>query len=186
MKKLIVLVAAALSLNAMALTIDMNLTMNDKTKLTGKSDTLFVRAQSVVSGNFAITVTDDGETQSVSQEIPPQGNFDPSFSIEVLNGDKVRLIDSEENIDQVVPAKVKKTMFGNLKTVKISKETLKLIYAEALERDGLTLLSSFGLETDEITLKTSFDFSDLVCALDKGTGNLDCDQSAALNIHAND
>lgn len=186
MKKLIVLLAAALSFNTMALTLDMNLTMNDQTNLAAKSDSLFVRTQSVVSGNFSITVTEEGETQTVGQDIPPQGTFDQKYSLEIIDNNRVRIVDIDSNIDQVVSAKVSKTMFGNLKSLSITKETLKAVYAEELEREGLTLLSSFGLQTDELTLSTGFDFTDMDCVYDKNAKNLLCEQSASLIIKASD
>ncbi|TNE96941.1 MAG: hypothetical protein EP326_12400 [Deltaproteobacteria bacterium] len=186
MKKLIVLIAAALSFNTMALTLDMNLTMNDQTTLKAQNEKTFIRTQSVVSGKFSITVTEDGDTQTVGQDIPPQGVFEPTFSLELIDSGRLRIVDKDENIDQIVAAKISKTMFGTLKTVSISKETLKAVYAESLQREGLMLLSSFGLETDELTLSTGFDFTDMDCAYDKDAKNLLCEQSALLSIKASD
>lgn len=186
MKKLIVLLAAALSFNTMAMSLDMSLTMDDQTNLKAHGENIFIRTQSVVSGKFSITVSDDGETQTVGQEIPPQGVFDQNFSLEIIDSNRLRIVDKDENIDQVIAAKIKKTMFGNLKTLSISKETLKAVYAESLEREGLTLLSSFGLQTDELTLSTGFDFTDMDCVYDKDAKNLLCEQSASLIIKASD
>ncbi len=186
MKKLIVLIAAALSFNTMALTLDMNLVLNDQTNLKAQNESTFIRTQSVISGNFSISVTEDGDTQTVGQDIPPTGVFEPTFSLELIDNGRLRIVDKDENIDQVIAAKIKKTMFGTLKTVSISKETLKAVYAESLQREGLTLLSSFGLQTDELTLSTGFDFTDMECAYDKDAKSLLCEQTATLKIMASD
>lgn len=187
MKKIIALVAVILCFNALALTIDMNLKVKDETQLKSSESEkdLYVRSQSVVSGSFSVTVTENGDAQSVSQEMPPQGNFEPTFALEIL-GDRVRLVDRDENIDQIIPAVVSKTFFGNLKGLKISKEALKVIYGESLRRNGLSLLSNLGLHIDGVSLETGFDFTDMDCIVDKKTKDLLCNQSAEITINATD
>ena len=184
MKILIALLALALGSNTMALSLDMSLTVDDQTSLKAHGEDTFIRTQSVISGKFSITVNDEGETQTIKQEIPPKGIFDQNFSIEIIDSNRLRIVDKNEDIDQVITAKIKKTIFGNLKKLSISKETLKAVYAESRERHGLGLLSSFGLQTDELLFSTEFDFTDLDCFYEKSEQSLFCEQSYGLMIKA--
>lgn len=184
MKKLIAIVAAALSFNAMALSVDMTISASGRTSLKIIDKTTFTQYYEEANGRVDVTVTEDGQSQSFGQEVPPQISNSSDVTIKIVDKNSVRFIDTKEEIDVVVPASVDKTFTGKVKKVVIASEQMVALYSKSLEREGLTALAGMNINTDEVNHRTSFDFSDYSCKRD---GNdLKCAQDMAINIKVDD
>jgi hypothetical protein len=183
LKKLILISIAAFSFNVMALTVELNLSTKGKTLLNETENETYVQTYSESSGQFTVSYIGDGNNYGFGQDIPISITNSDNISIQILKRDKkVRYIDTRENIDKVVPVKIKKTMFGNMKKLIIKEKTMKALYKDSLVREGLETLQTMYVNTEEMNIETSVKFSSLSC--DATEEGLKCTQERSISLKA--
>lgn len=179
MKKILISALVLFSVSAFADGVDMDISIqgSDVYRVDGKRlEGDFSR----ISGNIAIEVRQDGQTQNVNMPIPlTQAPNDTR--IEVVGKNRVRITEATQGIDAVVPAVIKKKMSGKIKSLKISSESYLIAMRPVLEKQGLDMLQGFDISSDDASLSLDLDMSDINCALNE-TKDLECDSSLTIKI----
>ena len=183
MKKYVAVAALALSFNAMALTVDMTISASQKALFKKSGDT-FTQYYVEANGRFDMKVEEDGKVQSFGQDVPTEILNSDTISMTVDGKNRIKYIDTIEEINKIIPAKVKKSLTGKVKSIVVDSEVMVSLYSKSLEREGLSALSGLNVNMDELNLKTDFDFSNFSCS--KKDDGLECTQDLSITIHADD
>lgn len=182
MKALIlsILLLSSSSLMAMSLDIKIQLQGIDAYSLNGER---LEGSQSSMSGMVIFDVEDGGSKQHFEEQLPSQAGENTAL-LTILDKKNVEIVDATQGIRATVPAKIKKSLFGGLKSIKIDSEDYLSAYSPVLEAQGLNILRAFRISTDELNLSTQLLASDYECEVEEG--DLLCKSSVELIIHAND
>ena len=121
----------------------------------------------------------DGLHEQGLTEVPNKGG-----KITVVDKGTLRYEDFSENINELVAAKVKSS-WGKVKSIEISKDEYKRIYADVLQKTGAALLQKFSINTDEMNLSFSLDIKKIECSR-LSDAILECNQEVKMIINAND
>ncbi|MFG1486446.1 hypothetical protein [Halobacteriovorax sp. DA5] len=138
--------------------------------------------KSTIEGDFDMVISVEGSRNEISQGVPTKQILN-KMKLNVVSKKAVQIIFEEHEIDIVVPAVVKKTLFGKLKQISISAENLERAIAPALTAQGLDLADGFNLNTE----KGSFTMDYSVSAMDCGVNQLDefeCGSSFIFQLSA--
>ncbi|MBK22589.1 MAG: hypothetical protein CME70_01175 [Halobacteriovorax sp.] len=180
MKKIIASALILLSFNALAIdsmTMNIELLGSDIFRSEGKE---LLGDFSKISGNVAIKVKQDGQTQSLNMPIPLT-QAPNNTRMEVVEKNRVRIIEAEHGIDATVPAKIKKKLGGKIKSIKITSENYLMAMRPVLEKQGLDMLQSLNVSSDELSFSVGLEMSDVECSLNEEK-DLQCDSSIKMNI----
>ncbi len=116
---------------------------------------------SKILGESTISIPDDGK----------------KFALEATGKNIVRVEDESENINQEIEASIESSLFGKVKSIKISGENTEVLYAKAYERTGLDVLKKLRLSG---IAKSDLAVSDLDCI---SAGDLlKCTQESVLTF----
>ncbi len=135
--------------------------------------------QSIIGGQMNIAGRFYGESINVNQGIPVQ-KVENQTKMVILDKNKVRLIEPTHNINTLMRAKVKKSMFGNLKSISVKSEEYLAVMKPVFEQQGLDILSNFQISDESARLETKIEMSDIECVADNG--ELECDSQVKIII----
>jgi hypothetical protein len=169
------------SLNAMSSSFTMKLESHQKMLLKETAEDEFTQYYIEKKGNYTLKLRVDGEEFRIDHDIPLEiTNSDEIQMTLQRRNRKLRYIDTKEEIDKLIPAKINKTILRRIKSVVIKNKVMLRLYRESFEKQGLSLLETMNLEFDSLTLIKSFDFSKLKCLeIDK---DLSCEYLLSITI----
>ncbi|EPZ49800.1 hypothetical protein M902_0982 [Bacteriovorax sp. BAL6_X] len=124
--------------------------------------------KSTIEGDFDMVISVEGSRNEITQGIPAR-EFLNKMKLNIVSKKAVQIIFEEYDVDTVVPAIVKKSLFGKIKQISIKAEDLERAIAPVLSAQGLDLAEDFKLNTE----KGSFTMDYSVSAMDCGVNQLD-------------
>ncbi len=143
------------------------------------SKTRFTKISQVVTGQASLDyITAKGVKNLSSQEINEAS--EELVSLEVTGKNVVRLIDIKENINKEIPATVNTSLFGSVKAITVSAQTMEGLYAASMKKSGLDTLRNLRLLGGAIS--SSIVSTDMKCAADGDL--LICQQDQTLTLLA--
>lgn len=192
MKKWILALATLATVNtAFALEynidIDLKIKSDDLLKLNRDSGK-FTKVYSLISTNTHVVVK--AEDQVVVDATEPKSERDDSpgeFSLRIIDSNTVKITDhslingKDVNIDSVVKAKIERSIMGNVKSIKISKEDLLGLYSDVYRNVGLNMLASMNVKVEDAEISSRVDLSGMNCTVEKESMN--CVSGVDIHIH---
>lgn len=134
-----------------------------------------------VTGKLELAVEQDGEFQNFEQSLPIQQiNNESQLK---LSSNRINIVMASEGINATVPALVKKSITGKVRSLKISSEDYLSALRPILEKQGLDVLQGLNLYTEDFKLSTSLQASDYECSVSE-VGDLECASSVNIRISA--
>ena len=121
------------------------------------------------------SITTDNKTEVDSNKSVNSDNL--TYTI---NKDLIRIQDSNEQIDAEVPVEVKKSLFGKIKSFKISGTNYENVYFEKLSHSGLIIFSKLDLKKDE---RDSLVVGDQTCSVERSSEVVTCEEDIIVNVH---
>jgi DNA-binding protein len=115
----------------------------------------------------------------MSQEVN-ETDTTSQVSYEVTGKNILKIVDSKEAINKEVQADINKSFFGNIKSIKISSETMQSLYAASMKKSGLDVLKNLRFIGGGAALTSSIVTSDMDCKADGDL--LVCEQDATLSL----
>jgi hypothetical protein len=184
MKLFITFLAITFSLNLVAMNIALEISMHQKLLLHKINKSVYKQNYSEEASKMSFHfINDEEEVYSVDHQFPPEINNSENIQIFILKNKKtVRFIDLNEEINQVIPAKITKSFFGEIASIKINQDIMKSLYSKSLEAEGLLAIAELGLEYGDLTINKNFLFSDFTC--EKGSEGMICKQDMLLDFAA--
>lgn len=144
------------------------------------SKTRFEKMSSVVTGAVNVEITAFGETFKSSENLNNSDALN-NFSIEVTGKNIIRIEDQKEKINQEIEADINKTLFGNIKAIKIDSKVHEGLYAESMKKAGLDILKKLQIANTKGTVLTStIESGDVECIAEGDL--LVCEQDALVAI----
>lgn len=120
------------------------------------------------------SITANNETKT---DIKKNVNTDKlSYSI---NKGLILVQDAKANINAEVPVQVEKSIFGKIKSFKISGQNIENLYYESLKRSGVVALSEIDLKKNE---RKSLVIGDQECTVERSSNVVVCEQDIEVNV----
>ena len=185
MKSFVAFLSMIFSLNTMAMNFSLELSKNQKFVLNKISKSVYKQSYAEEISKIIFHLTDDEEEEySLDQDIPPKINNSENIQIFLMKKNKkLRFVDLSENINQIIPAKIKKKFGGRIASIKMAKDKMRNFYSKSLEADAYRFLNELDLKEDNLTTTISFVFSDFTCEKDPEGLVCDLDMSVHLTAH---
>lgn len=96
-----------------------------------------------------------------------------------INKGLIHIQDVKANIDTEVPATVDKSIFGRIKSFKITGDNLETVYFESLKNSGVISLRDLDLKKDE---RQSMIIGDQTCSVERSSDVVICEQDIDLRV----
>lgn len=185
MKKTIAALALLASANSFALSIDMEVKAFQKVLFEKTSSTTLEKIHTSMEVSVTGIVKNAGETVEISESAPAQYDRTKDMKIEIVDKHSVRLIDTADGINEVVTAKIDKSMFGKIKDLVIDKDIYQSLYNKQLQAFGGGIFGQFGVEGDNESFSMELSLSDFDC-LKEHDGLVECHQTLTFKMSGDD
>lgn len=172
----------ALNVHADSVVMKLNLKGDDLYNISG--DTLN-GVGSLIKGSFSVRGNLNGQNIDVAQAIPVSKMPNDTQMI-IKDKNTVEVIDATEEINGDVRAKVKKSIFGKLKSIQIDSDSYLALMRPALEASGFSFLSQLNISADEGSISSHIEVSDIDCEADGNQVSCSSDIEIKISIISND
>lgn len=134
---------------------------------------------SIIDGEMIIRGRLDGQSFNVRQGIRKK-KVPNQVDLTILNKNTILLVDTLNGIKAEMRAKVKKSLTGKLKGLKISSKEYLATMEPVLERTGLSVLQDFQISDDTMSLETDLQISDINCKVSDEI--MDCESDVVIKM----
>lgn len=182
MKTALAIFALTLSVSSFAgesitLTIKTHETLNMKKT----SKTRFEKISDSATGKLSMDFISGTQVKNILSKDINESDNTSSLAYEVTGKNILRVEDAKEAISKEIKAEIDKTIFGNIKGIKIDSQTMQELYADSMKRSGLDVLKNLRvLGRSGGSFGSTLVMSDMDC---KADGDLMvCQQDATLTM----
>ena len=145
--------------------------VNSKTFKKVSSSVKGIRETRLILGIMGEPIVERLDTVDTNQDL----------TLSIQSYDSVRIVDLQNQVDDVVKADIGRSLFLNVKSTKIHSDDYVRLYGEALENQFKKTIRIRGKEISVLKSKTSLETSDLKCQR-KDDKTLSCEQTINLDI----
>lgn len=182
MKTALAIFSLALSFSVFAgesitLTIKTHETLN----LKKVSKTRFEKISDSATGKLSMDYISGSQIKNLLTKDINESDNTSALAYEVTGKNILKVEDEKEGINKEIKAEIDKTLFGNIKGIKIDPQTMQSLYADSMKKSGLDVLKNLRvLGRSGGSFGSSLTMSDMDC---KAEGDLmTCQQDATLTM----
>ena len=182
LKGLFLCLVSIMAINTHADTLIMELNLDGTDYYDVKGDVL-TGSESLIKGSFTIYGTLEGQNLNVGQAIPATQAPNTTQMI-IKDKNTVQIIDADNGISGDVRAKVKKSVFGSIKSIDINSDSYLALMRPVLEQSGFDFLSQLNIANDELSVSSNITVSNTEC--EKDGDDMACDSNVKIVIQISD
>ncbi len=175
MKTTFALLALSLSFATTSFAADLNLHIHSTITLKKIDKETYEKINEVSLMETAITL--NGQTRTDEKKAVNESKL--TYKIEK---NLLKITDESAGVNTEMAISADRSIFGKLKGIKVSGESLENAYFESLSREGIIALRDLDNKKGQ---RKSLSIGDQVCSIDKSTDLMTCEQNIDLNVNNN-
>jgi hypothetical protein len=183
MSKLLFLSMFILSANTYAKNFVYTITDHQEIIFKKISKTTFDKIASTDKGIKSLDIVSTTGTKNVFKHDMNISDNEPNENLEVVGNSSVKILDTKNQVNALINAKIDLTVFGNVKSIAIEGKDLDVAYAEVYKKTGLDLLKDLKIIGGHVTSKITS--STFTCVADKEILTCSQDQELKFSITGN-
>jgi hypothetical protein len=179
MKTALAIFALTLSFSTFASeNITLTMKMHETLNMKKVSKTRFEKISDAVTGVMKVDYISGTQIKNLATRDINESDNTSALSYEVTGKNILKVEDTKENINSEIKADIDKTLFGNIKGIKIEAATMEQLYAASMKKSGLDILKNYRIPG--LGFGSSIVMNDMNCKADEDL--LVCQQDVTLTM----
>lgn len=179
MKTALAIFALTLSFSSFASeNITLTMKMHETLNMKKVSKTRFEKISDGVTGKMSVDYISGTTVKNLATRDINESDDTSALSYEVTGKNILKVDDAKENISKEVKAEIDKSLFGNIKGIKIDASTMEQLYAASMKKSGMDILKNYRIPG--LGFGSSIVLSDMNCKADADL--LVCQQDTTLTM----